>query len=118
MRANHVETRPYRTKDGTLIRELMHPAVHGNCNQSLAEAVVAPGQASALHRHGQSEALYHIAAGTGEMTLGEVRFSVGLGDTVCTPPGTPHCICNTGDEPLRILCACSPAYSHDDTEML
>ena len=118
MRANHVETRPYRTKDGTLIRELMHPAVHGNRNQSLAEAVVAPGQTSVPHRHGQSEELYHIAAGIGEMTLGEARFPVGVGDTVCIPPGTPHSIRNTGEEPLRILCACSPAYSHDDTELL
>jgi hypothetical protein len=32
-------------------------------------------------------------------------------------PGTPHRIRNTGA--IRgILCACSPAYSHDDTELL
>ena len=29
---------PYVTKDGSEIRELMHPAVHGNEKQSLAEA--------------------------------------------------------------------------------
>lgn len=32
--------------------------------------------------------------------------------------GTPHRIENAGDEPLRILCACSPAYAHRDTELL
>ena len=40
------------TKDGSEIRELMHPAVHGNRKQSLAEATVAAGTARrALHRH-------------------------------------------------------------------
>ena len=87
-RACYKQARPYRTKDGTLIRELTHPAVHGNRNQSLAEAVVAPGQANVLHRHPQSEELYHIAAGIGEMALVETRFPVGVGDTVCIPPGT------------------------------
>jgi mannose-6-phosphate isomerase-like protein (cupin superfamily) len=43
---------------------------------------------------------------------------VQVGDTVCIPPGTPHCVENTGTEPLRILCACAPPYAHDDTELL
>lgn len=46
---------PYITRDGSEIRELMHPAVHGNRRQSLAEAIIAPGQASALHRHQQTK---------------------------------------------------------------
>jgi mannose-6-phosphate isomerase-like protein (cupin superfamily) len=40
------------------------------------------------------------------------------GDTVYIPPGTPHKIRNTGDIPLKILCCSSPAYSHEDTELL
>lgn len=108
----------YRTKDGSEIRELMHPAVHGNRAQSLAEATVPAGGCTRLHRHVQSEELYHITAGKGLMTLGERCFPVNAGDTVCIAPGTAHCIENTGDTPLLILCACSPAYSHDDTELL
>ncbi|MEJ2508135.1 MAG: cupin domain-containing protein [Gammaproteobacteria bacterium] len=108
----------YITKDGSEIRELMHPDVQGNQAQSLAEATVPPATRTVLHRHARTEELYHITAGTGLMTLGERRFDVGPGDTVCIAPGTPHCIENTGGEPLRILCACSPAYSHGDTELL
>jgi mannose-6-phosphate isomerase-like protein (cupin superfamily) len=52
------------------------------------------------------------------MTLGDATLEVGAGDTVLIPPGTPHCIEATGTEPLRILCCCSPPYSHDDTELL
>jgi mannose-6-phosphate isomerase-like protein (cupin superfamily) len=108
---------PYLTKDGSEIRELMHPHIHGNAAQSLAEATVPAGQRTLLHRHHRSEELYHITAGEGRMTLGEETFVVRIGDTLCIPPGTPHCIEALGTEPLRVLCCCSPAYSHADTEI-
>jgi mannose-6-phosphate isomerase-like protein (cupin superfamily) len=108
----------YATKDGSLIRELMHPGLHENRNQSLAEAVVAAGARTLLHLHRSAEELYHVTQGTGRMTLGAERFDVAAGDTICIPPGTPHCIENTGATPLHILCCCAPAYSHADTELL
>jgi mannose-6-phosphate isomerase-like protein (cupin superfamily) len=108
----------YITADGSEIRELMHPDQHGNVRQSLAEATVYPGQETLLHKHVRTEELYHITSGTGLMTLGDERFEVSAGDTVCIPPGTPHCIRNTGREALKILCCCSPAYSHEDTVLL
>jgi len=52
------------------------------------------------------------------MTLGEEQFDVIVGDTICIPPGTPHCIKNMGTEALHILCMCSPPYNHDDTDLL
>ena len=109
---------PYVTKDGSEIRELMHPSVHGNRNQSLAEATVLPGARTALHRHQLTEEIYHITGGAGMMTLGGKRLSVAVGDTICIAPGTPHRIENTGKAPLKILCGCSPAYSHADTELI
>lgn len=108
----------YVTKDGSEIRELMHPLAHGNERQSLAEAIVAPGAQTLLHRHRRSEEIYHITGGTGVMTLGGETFTVAAGDTVLIPPYTPHCVRNTGTRPLRVLCVCAPAYSHDDTELL
>lgn len=109
---------PYTTKDGCEIRELMHPGVHGNQRQSLAEARIAPGQTTALHRHGESEELYHVTAGKGLMTLGETQFEIAPGDTAAIAPGTAHCVQNTGSEALVILCCCSPPYAHDDTDLL
>jgi mannose-6-phosphate isomerase-like protein (cupin superfamily) len=117
-RSRYSAVAPYMTKDGSEIRELMHPAVHGNRAQSLAEATVAPGAATTLHRHGATEEIYHFTAGEGLMTLGGDRFPVRAGDTVCIPPGTPHRVENTGNAPLKILCACAPAYEHGDTELL
>jgi mannose-6-phosphate isomerase-like protein (cupin superfamily) len=106
------------TKDGSEIRELMHPARHAVHKQSLAEAIVQPGQKTTLHRHDTSEEIYHITRGYGLMTLGDKAFEVATGDTVCIAPGTAHCIENLDDGPLRILCACSPAYSDADTQLL
>jgi mannose-6-phosphate isomerase-like protein (cupin superfamily) len=108
----------YETKDGSEIRELMHPGVHGNRAQSLAEARVMPGQETTLHRHRLSEELYHVTAGDGEMTLGAETFAIGVGDTIAIPPGTPHKVSNTGHDTLVILCCCSPPYAHADTELL
>lgn len=65
-----------------------------------------------------TEELYHVTAGQGRMTLGEHSFDVTVGDTVLIPPGTKHCIEATGSGALVILCCCSPAYAHDDTELL
>ena len=52
------------------------------------------------------------------MTLGELQFKIEQGDTVCIKPGTAHCVENTGENELKILCSCSPAYQHDDTKVL
>lgn len=118
MKTRYGEVPAFVTKDGSLIRELMHPGSHGNRRQSLAEAVVAVGMETELHLHWTSEELYHVTHGEGEMTLGEAVFGVSAGDTVCILPGTPHRIRNAGEVELKILCASSPPYSHEDTELL
>lgn len=118
MKTVYAAAKPYVTKDGSEIRELMHPVQHGNRMQSLAEATVPPGVTTLLHRHRLTEEIYHITAGRGWMRLGDERFEVAAGDTVCIRPGTAHGIACVGDVPLKILCACAPAYAHEDTELL
>ena len=112
------EVEPYITKDGSEIRELLHPSQHAVRQQSLAEAVIPPGVATLRHRHAITEEIYHVTQGAGVMTLGDERFAVTVGDSIAIPPGTPHCIENTGNAALHILCCCAPAYSHADTELL
>ena len=118
MKTRYREVTPYRTKDGSFIRELMHPDVHGNRKLSLAEAIVDPGSGTCLHVHNTTEEIYHITAGSGIMTLENEQFPVCSGDTVCIPPGSRHRIENTGNVQLKILCSCAPAYSHKDTEII
>lgn len=108
----------YVTKDGSIIRELMHPQQHGNRLQSLAEATVMPGRVTRLHRHLCTEELYHVTAGSGVMRLGAERFAITAGDTIAIVPGVAHAVENNGSEPLVLLCCCTPPYSHLDTELL
>ena len=118
MKVSRASASAYRTKDGSLIRELMHPDHHPCRNLSLAEAVVEPGGVTELHRHNSSEEIYHVCSGEGVMTLGREEFPVRAGDTICIPPATLHRVRNSGSGSLKILCCCAPAYSHDDTEIL
>lgn len=122
MKTRYQDITAFVTRDGSVIRELMHPEQQatslGCLNQSLAEATVSPGTVTRLHRHHRSEELYHITLGQGRMTLAAESFEVGVGDTVCIPAGTPHCIENTGNTDLKMLCCCAPAYAHSDTELL
>ena len=81
MRSSYRSVKPYVTKDGSQIRELMHPSVHGNRNQSVAEATVPARGKTALHLHQVTEEIYHITRGAGMMTLGAQKFAVAVGDT-------------------------------------
>ena len=118
IKSEYNKIKAYVTKDGSLIRELMHPNTHGNTRLSLAEAIVPIGFTTLLHKHHQSEEIYHILEGTGIMTIRDKKFKVKVRDTICIPPETPHQIQNIGKGPLRLLCCCSPPYSHEDTELL
>jgi mannose-6-phosphate isomerase-like protein (cupin superfamily) len=109
---------PYTTLDGSEIRELMHPEVHGNCNQSLAEAVIHVGCTTRLHKHLHSEELYYIMSGVGRMTLDGQHFAVAAGDTICIGPRLAHQLENTGKQDLVVLCCCAPPYAHAETELL
>ncbi len=118
MITHYADVPPYITRDGSTIRELIHPDHHGPGTQSLAEARVAPGCSTLLHVHNHSEEIYHITRGHGRMTLGEEEFLLQPGDSVRILPGSSHCLVNTGAEELCVLCSCSPAYSHEDTVLL
>lgn len=118
MKTTYAAVTPYMTKDGSQIRELMHPARHGNHAQSFAEAIVEVGTKTVLHRHRVSEEIYHVTQGAGRMTLGARQFDVAAGDTICIAPGTAHCIECISPVALKILCACAPAYAHGDTEII
>jgi mannose-6-phosphate isomerase-like protein (cupin superfamily) len=105
------------TADGSSIRELAGIPSGNSVNQSLAEATVPAGGTTFEHFHRVSEEIYYFVSGSGRMRLGSDESDVRAGDTVVIAPGLPHKLW-AGDEPLVLLCCCSPAYSHDDTVLL
>lgn len=103
------------TLDGSTIRELAGRVSLPTENQSLAEATVPVGAATAEHYHVVSEELYFFTAGGGHLRVGDEYRDVRAGDCVVIPPGTVHKLTNTTDEPLTLLCCCAPPYDNDDT---
>jgi mannose-6-phosphate isomerase-like protein (cupin superfamily) len=112
---NIKKVEPFKTKDGSEIRELL--AYRNSCvrNQSLAEARLPPGASTTGHHHVKTEEIYYVLEGQGLMQVGQERRQVGPGDTIAVPPGAYHQMTNTGPTVLKFLCCCAPAYEHDDT---
>ena len=109
------ELSPFITKDGSEIRELLAYRNSVIRNQSLAEARLTVGASTQEHYHVRAEEIYYITHGAGRMRIeGELR-DVKAGDAVAIPPGRKHKLWNTGNETLRLLCCCAPAYEHSDT---
>lgn len=109
------EVKPFITKDGSEIRELLAYRNSSIRNQSLAEARVPVGGSTLEHYHKTTEEIYYITEGTGKMVIeGEERI-VRTGDAIAILPGKRHKIWNIGDNVLKILCCCAPCYEHEDT---
>jgi mannose-6-phosphate isomerase-like protein (cupin superfamily) len=105
----------FTTMDGSEIRELLAYRNSGIRNQSLAEARLEPGASTQEHYHAKTEEIYYITHGVGRMRIGTEVREVRPGDAIAIPPGQRHKLWNTGQETLRLLCCCAPAYEHADT---
>ena len=104
---------PFVTADGSMIRELFGRPTGGTIQQSLAEATLEPDQETERHYHRESEEIYFVLEGEGQMEVDGDRRRVAAGDAILIPPGARHQIRAEG--PLRFLCCCAPPYRHEDT---
>jgi mannose-6-phosphate isomerase-like protein (cupin superfamily) len=109
------QAEPFTTKDGSTIRELLGLPTAAVRNQSLAEATLPPGGATQRHHHRETEEIYYIVEGSGEMEINGERAHVTPGDAILIPPGAWHEIRADAGGELRFLCCCAPAYRHEDT---
>ncbi|MGV0025025.1 cupin domain-containing protein [Phormidesmis priestleyi] len=100
--------------DGTLLRELLHPAKQSlSLRYSLAHAIVPIGQTSIAHSLTTSE-VYYILSGTGEIHINEETQTVEPGDAVYIPPNAKQFLQNTGSEPIVFICIVDPAWKKKD----
>jgi len=113
--SSYAEIEPFLTLDGSEIREWAGPMSAPARNQSLAEATIPVGGATTEHYHRTSEELYLVTAGEGRLVLDGEERMIAAGDCALIPPGARHKVHNVGAQPLRIVCACSPAYADEDT---
>jgi mannose-6-phosphate isomerase-like protein (cupin superfamily) len=115
---SYEQIEPFTTLDGSQIREWAGPVSAPARNQSLAEATIPVGGATIAHYHRVTEELYLVTAGSGRLVIDGEERDVAEGDCAVIPPGATHKLFNTAAEPLRIVCACAPAYSDADTVLV
>jgi mannose-6-phosphate isomerase-like protein (cupin superfamily) len=68
--------------------------------------VLEPGEAPPLHIHPDTEQIFYMVQGTGELRIGPEaaeRFRIKPGDLVRIPPSTWHMIANDGDVTIRYI---------------
>ncbi|UCH34949.1 MAG: cupin domain-containing protein [Armatimonadota bacterium] len=114
---NREDIPAYRTKDGSLVREIVHPDRVPVRNLSLAEAALEPSASTALHYHEVSEEVYYVTAGRGLLSVADEETEIRAGQAVLIPRRARHRVVNIGDEELVFLCVSSPPYGHQDTEI-
>lgn len=102
------------TPHGSEIRPLIDRTTSEITQCSLAEETLPPGRAVTPHHHQELEEIYYILSGRGVMSVGDEQREVGAGDAVYVPRGYRHTLENTGDEPIRLLVVCGPAFFYED----
>ena len=71
--------------------------------------LIPPGRAPA-HHHAYDEVV-HVLAGQGVVHLDGTETGIGPGTSIYLPPLQPHCLENTGPDPLQVLGVFYPAGS-------
>ncbi|MEO6613411.1 MAG: cupin domain-containing protein [Chitinophagaceae bacterium] len=99
----------FPTPENCFITEIQNSTAYPGL--SLAKARVNTGLRTELHILKDTDEMYYILSGTGEMEVGgELVGLVEPGDLVFIPRNISQRIKNTGDNDLLFLCICSPRF--------
>ncbi|OUR86963.1 hypothetical protein A9Q81_27270 [Gammaproteobacteria bacterium 42_54_T18] len=83
-------------------------------DKNASDFVVFVKQQVPLHKHvSHSESIY-VLEGTGTFRLGDKTLSIGPGDYVKVPEGTPHSLTVTSTIPLKALSIQAPEFFGKD----
>lgn len=111
---NRSTTHVLHTPHNSEIRPLMDRTTSDVERCSLAEELLPAGARVGRHYHVETEELYYILDGTGEMQIDDETREVATGDCILIPRGCTHSLRNTGADAMRLLLVCGPAYSAAD----
>lgn len=109
LKVTTLETRPVERTGDREFRVLLSEGL----SITQFAGLIPPGRAPE-HQHTYDEVV-HVLAGQGVVHLGggqrEIQTQIGPGTSIYLPPHTPHCLENTGSEPLQVLGVFYPAGS-------
>jgi mannose-6-phosphate isomerase-like protein (cupin superfamily) len=99
----------FSTAERCDINELSNHRADADC--SIAQAIVAPGVSTQLHRVNETTERYVIIQGQGYVSVNqEPEQYVSFLDVVTISPGMSQTIRNCGDNDLIFLCICTPRF--------
>lgn len=75
---------------------------------TLIDMHIPPGGGPPPHRH-DFEEMFTVLEGEIEATFRGEKSTVRAGETVNIPANAPHSFTNASDQPVRLLCMCSPS---------
>ena len=106
----------YVTRDRSRIRELFNASLVPGLGVSLAEAVVEAGAGTEAHYHENCDEFYYGLEGRGVLFIDGVAHPFGKDACFRLPRGSVHSL--RAMTRLRLLCVCSPGYSHEGTVLV
>ncbi len=111
---NRKDSNILHTPHGSQIRPLIDRTTAPITNCSLAEETLPPGKTVTPHTHEVLEEIYYILSGSGVMTIGAESQAISAGDAIYIPRHHVHSLTNTGEEEMKLLLVCGPAFYFED----
>lgn len=100
-------------KLGQMTMTFTTKAEHNQGGYTLCEAVEPPQSGVSLHRHPTYDETFIICEGSYAFQLDKAMLTLGPGDTVFVPRGTPHSFLSTGPQVGRQIIISSPGGIFD-----
>lgn len=111
----HTNLTEFSTPENCFITEILNSKTFQNF--SIAQTRVAAGATTEIHTLRNTDEVYYILSGKGEMEIG--GKAVGIAnekDLVFIPRNTSQRIKNLEDKDLLFLCICSPRFEEKNYE--
>lgn len=113
IKINIEDVRP-RSLPGRNIYDLITSSTLGSRQLAFEVTKVAPGQTvRPCHSH-EAEEVAYVVSGRGRVWVDGSYEDMRSGDAVLWPSGSKHCLKNTGNEELILVCAFSNSIYQDD----
>jgi len=109
------ELTEFYTEESCFITELLNKKDF--CNFSIAQTRVKPGITTAIHKLRDTDEVYYVLSGKGEMEIGGEKTGIAAkGDLIFIPRNIKQRITNISDEDLIFLCICAPRFEQGNYE--
>ena len=95
-----------KNRDKTVLRDtyyLVERGVSPSQTLTMGQTIIYPTGSTTGHAHPDTEEVYYVVSGEGEMVVGEDRYPIKPGDALYVPPGEFHTTFQTGNAPLVVV---------------